>query len=204
MEINNFSILSKYFKKLKSTEDFYFIQIIQRKKDGHFKNENVIKSLYIYNEEEFLHKEEYIIQICKKYNARAYFWIIPRNSKIITLECIKALSDSIISNSCKHGYKIWDKKCGSTTAPNYKHHWIVDIDNKDKGFLITIGRLINLCRGNDDNKIIDIIPTLNGYHLITSEFDLYQFKQKLALEGIVNIDVHKNNPTLLYYEKAEL
>ena len=34
---------------------------------------------------------------------------------------------------------------------------------------------------------------INGIHLITTSFNLQQFKEKYP-----DIDIHKNNPTLLY------
>lgn len=37
------------------------------------------------------------------------------------------------------------------------------------------------------------IPTMNGCHLITKPFNLQKFKEKFP-----KIDVHKNNPTVLY------
>ena len=58
--VNNFEHLSKYFDILKSPEDFYYIQVIQRKKDGHRKSERIIKNFYIYNKEEFL-KSSYFL-----------------------------------------------------------------------------------------------------------------------------------------------
>lgn len=42
--------------------------------------------------------------------------------------------------------------------------------------------------------LIDEIPTVNGYHLITKPFNLQKFKEIFPY-----IDVHKNNPTLLYF-----
>ena len=56
--VNNFEQLSKYFDILKSTEDFYYIQVIQRKKDEHRKSERIIKNFYIYTKEEFLNKKD--------------------------------------------------------------------------------------------------------------------------------------------------
>ena len=44
-----------------------------------------------------------------------------------------------------------------------------------------------------DTKYITNIPTKSGWHIITTPFNLQQFKEKYP-----NIDVHKNNPTLLY------
>lgn len=46
-------------------------------------------------------------------------------------------------------------------------------------------------------KIYDYIPTKNGYHIITKPFNLKQFKDKYP-----DIDVHKNNPTILYIPKS--
>ena len=43
------------------------------------------------------------------------------------------------------------------------------------------------------SKFIAEIPTKSGCHLITTPFNLQQFKEKYP-----DIDVHKNNPTLLY------
>lgn len=197
--VNNFEHFSKYFGILKSAEDFYYIQVIQRKKDGHRKSERIIKNFYIYNKEEFLNKKDYIIDLCEKYNARAYFWVNPRNSRKIALECIKSYADLVAQGDCSKGYKVWDKKCGSNPASNYDHLWIVDVDSKDILYVTTIISLINKCRAKYPEKIMDIIPTAAGCHLITIGFDIHQFKQLLVMEHLDYLDVHKDNPTLLYY-----
>jgi hypothetical protein len=43
-------------------------------------------------------------------------------------------------------------------------------------------------------KIEAIIPTKNGYHLITKRFDSELFARRYP-----DIDVQKKNPTMLYY-----
>jgi hypothetical protein len=197
--VNNFEQLSKYFDILKSPEDFYYIQVIQRKKDGHRKSERIIRNFYIYTKEEFLNKKDYIIDLCKKYNARAYFWINPRNSRKIALECIKSYADLVNQRDCTKGYKVWDKKCGSNPASDYDTLWIVDVDTKDKGLLGILVDRINKCRAKYPDVTRDIVSTANGYHIITIGFDLHQFKQILIMEKIDALDVHKDNPTLLYY-----
>ena len=63
MVVNNFDNLVDYFNLLKSKEDFYYVQVIQRKKDGHRKSERVIKNFYIYSKEDFLKKKNYIIEL---------------------------------------------------------------------------------------------------------------------------------------------
>ena len=44
-----------------------------------------------------------------------------------------------------------------------------------------------------NTKYISNIPTKTGWHLITTPFNLQQFRKEYP-----DIDVHKNNPTLLY------
>ena len=48
-------------------------------------------------------------------------------------------------------------------------------------------------------KVIDVIDTLQGVHLITTPFNSKQFKE--TCKDL--IDIHKDNPTLLYYENNE-
>ena len=200
MIVNNFNELAPYFKLLKDKEDFYYIQIIQRKKDGHKKSERIVKNFYVYNEENFLKNKDHIISLCEQHNARAYFWINPRNARKIALECIKSYADLVAQGDCTKGYKVWDKKCGANPAPGYDRSWIVDIDSKDDEYRLKIWKLIEQCRGGG---VIDYIPTTQGYHLISRGFDLHHFRQLCKIEHIGDIDVHKDNPTLLYYAKDE-
>ena len=44
-------------------------------------------------------------------------------------------------------------------------------------------------------KFKALIPTKSGFHLITTPFDMSTFAKQYP-----NIDVHKNNPTLLYFK----
>lgn len=202
MITDNFDYLSQLFDDLKSKEDFYYVQVIQRKKDGHRKSERIVKNFYIYNKESFLEKKNHIIELCKQHNARAYFWINPRNARKVALECVKSYADLVAQGDCTKGYKVWDKKCGSNPAPGYDHHWIVDVDAKDVDYVHTVYSLINQCRSKLDGNVLYSIPTQNGFHFITIGFDLDHFRQLCKIHKVGDIDVHKDNPTLLYYEKA--
>lgn len=199
MIVNNFDELIYCFELLESKDDFYYVQVIQRKKDGHPKSERIVKNFYIYSKEDFLKKKDHIIDLCTRHNARAYFWINPRNSRKIALECIKSYADLVAQGDCTKGYKVWDKKCGANPASGYDRRWIVDIDTKDDEYLLKIQKLVEQCRGG---RVFDWISTAQGYHMITSGFDLHHFKQLLQINKLGDIDVHKDNPTLLYYAKV--
>ena len=44
-----------------------------------------------------------------------------------------------------------------------------------------------------NSKIYAIIPTKNGHHIITKPFDVRNFSSQYP-----DIEIHKNNPTILY------
>lgn len=203
MVIDNFEFLSSWFDNLKSQDDFYFVQIIQRKKDGiqlpsYTSGARTIRSFYFYKKEEFLRQEPYIKDLCTKNNARAYFWINPRNSVDVACESIRQFAELLKNKTTRQGISVYDRATGVSRSSNYTKLWIVDIDSKDSTYIEKIINLIEECRGSE-HRIKNLISTVNGFHLITAGFDTNQFYQKLIMAKLDKIDIKKDNPTLLYY-----
>lgn len=198
MTVNNFNILAPWFDNLSDQGDFYFVQVIQRKKECNVgSNNNVIKDYHFFDKETFLKKKDEIIILCKTFNARAYFWVNPRNCKQVQFEIIREAAEAIEYNSRKL-FKCVSKAIGQRRSTKYKPRWILDFDIKDWSLINKYLDLVKECRPDGD-KIICDLNTVNGIHIITNGFDLEQFKQKLALNKLENIDIHKDNPTVLYY-----
>lgn len=203
MIIDNFNLISE-FVSFNNENEFYFLQIIQRKKDNNKElhvdqNYRVIKSFYLYSKEELLNLKDRIIELCTANNARAYINLNVRNTREIALHCIEFFAKVLRENDKFIGHTIWDKMCGTYKATGNKALWIVDLDTKDLEIVRDYMDVINTCRGNDNNHIKLTIPTANGYHLITSGFDLTQFRLALEEYNLTQVDIHKNNPTLLYF-----
>ena len=59
-----------------------------------------------------------------------------------------------------------------------------------------LSQFINYLRP-EGKKIEAVIPTKNGWHLITGRFDVKTFSEKFP-----DIDIQKKNPTLLYLPKS--
>lgn len=198
--VDNFDIILPLLS-FNNKNEFYFLQIIQRKKDG---NEGVhvrsgyrlIKSYYVYSKEDLIGLKDRIKELCINNNARAYINLNVRNAKEVALTCISKYSELILNDNSFMGNNIWDSSCGSTHARNYKLLWTVDID--DISYLEKYKEVIMSCRGSE-NRIVCSIPTVHGVHLITHGFDTKQYAEKLKLDNIPVADIHKNNPTLLYY-----
>lgn len=200
--IDNFDEIRSHLK-FNNKNEFYFLQILQRKKDG---NEGLrvrngyrlIRSYYIYSLEDLDNLKDRIITLCENNNARAYINPNVRNAQEVAMECIKKYADLVANNNAFMGNSIWDSCCGSTRARGYKAYWIIDVDNPDKEVLEKVLNIIHSCKHAEDFKTT-VIKTVNGFHIISNGFDSREFQQALTDNGIDKVDIHKNNPTLLYY-----
>lgn len=220
MIVDNFELI-KTLLKFEDKDDFYFCQIIQRKKDG---NEvpsanngyRTIKSYYIRSFEDYERRIPAIIQLCEQNNARAYINLNVRNAKEVALQCPKAYIDLVLEDRCNQGHRVYDHCCGITPKKGEKKRWVVDVDTKDATVIASIVGIINKCRSSNRvtneyySNVIASIPTVNGYHLITVGFDKSMFKQYLENdtnfdEAFIKevLDTKKDNPTLLYFNKEK-
>ena len=87
--------------------------------------------------------------------------------------------------------------CGKSFVTKHKLY-VVDLDGEDANInkLNEVAEFIEEeCEPFDTLKLQYIVPTAHGKHLICKPFNTQRFCQKFP-----TIDVHKNNPTLLYFE----
>lgn len=195
--INNFDLIRSYLK-FENSGDFYFIQLISRRKDNPEldKAQYVRKTYYIYSLEGFDKKREEIIHFCEYYNARAYIHFTKRNNETISKHMVQDIVRDYF-NGVRDFSHLWETVCGQHCEK--PKTWVIDIDKKDNEsiedqILLATNR-INSCMPFG-NKIVATIPTKNGVHLITEPFNLLDFKNGYKFETVP--DVHKNNPTVLY------
>lgn len=199
MTIDNFNIVAPWFDNLSDQGDFFFVQVMQRNKEKNNVSSSgyVIKDYHFFDKETFLSKKEEITTLCKAFNARAYFWINPRNCKEVQYEIIRETLEAIELGTHKL-FKCVSKAIGKKRCNRYKSKWILDFDTKDWNLINKYLEIVYKCRP-DGVKVNTFIKTINGIHTITDPFDLEQFKQGVAIAKLDNIDIHKDNPTILYY-----
>lgn len=195
--INNFEQI-KALLKFEDENEFYFLQIIQRKKDhkeSNFKlgisnNNRLIKAYYIFSIEQLDKYKLEIITLCTEFNARAGICLNRRNAKMLSFEMMKLLAENIGNGYFNQLGGLWNTVCGQHYKDKDKT-WIIDVDDKEFNFN-EAEILINECQPIG-NKVITKIPTKNGYHVITKPFDLRNFSTVYP-----ELNIHKNNPTILY------
>lgn len=195
--IDNFELI-KGLLKFDSPDDFYHLQILKRKKENPELGSNsyVVKTYYIKSVEYLEKKQNEIINLCEFNNARACINLNRRSFEKLAFQMLKKVTDQIMNKDFKSVRKSYESVCGAySNEPNKK--WIIDIDYKDiieEEREVVYNYIKLLIKETGKDETIPIIPTKNGEHWITSPFNLGIFRENYG----GTIDVHKDNPTILY------
>jgi hypothetical protein len=196
--INNIGLI-KELLNFEREGDFYMLYVFKRKKDqpeGERDNHQSVRTIksYCVDSVEYLDKRyDEIKQLCEMFKARAYIHVQKQNHYDVSLNMMVALAQRIQDGNHKQ-QGLFDSVVGQIKT--HEKRWIVDIDTKDEEAVTKIARLVDSLRP-EGSKIEAVIPTKNGYHLITSRFDVLNFNKMMSLQGYVP-DIQKKNPTLLY------
>lgn len=199
--VNNFEQI-KNILTWETKDDFYFLQIIQRKKDatdemkvsGCSNNSRLVKAYYVKSLDHLNFITPEVIQLCKVFNARAGINLNKRSFEKSALQNLKLVTDNIINKNYDKVYKTYSSAVGKFSHDSNKK-WIIDIDKEELHKVEAMKMFVESIQPYEDNisKIICEIPSKTGLHLITKPFNLQQFK-----ECFPTIDVQKNNPTNLF------
>ena len=196
--VNNFDLLKRMLT-FDNEGDFYFLQIIQRKKDNPsiVRNMNIINSYFFYDTNDYQQKQDRIIHECNAHNARAYLRLNIRNVKKVGMTMLKKVTDLIISEDFRALKGAYLSAAGDCHSQEYPR-WIVDIDTKDWEYIYKVKQYVDYLLiqhtriGKSYCRWMDV-PTMNGVHIITNPFRLDLFKEQFP-----DVDVHKDNPTIAY------
>jgi hypothetical protein len=183
--------------------DFYMLYVFKRKKDqpeGERDNHQSVRTIKTYCIESIDHLErryDEIKQLCEMFKARAYIHVQKQNHHDVSLNMMVALAERI-RNGQTNQKGLFDSVVGQIKTQEKR--WIVDIDTKDEIFIHRAAHIIDSIEP-DGPKIEAVIPTKNGYHLITKRFDSMEFSGRMSLHGEIP-DIQKKNPTLLYLPES--
>lgn len=197
--IDNFNLF-KELLEFNNEDEFYFLQILVRGKDGHNANGNnknrLVKYYTIKSIDDLCNKEEEIKKICDVLNARAYIHPTKRSFDKVANEVLRLTTDIYLSGKNSVGLKgTYSTACGKSYISSDKKY-IIDLDGDAVNNIVDYVNFIDLwCDPIATNKFLYKVPTANGIHLITLPFNTTKFKERFP-----DIDIHKNNPTLLYYK----
>lgn len=163
-------------------------------------NKNRMIKMYTIRSLDDLNKfEPEIKAICPAINGRCYVHPTKRSFNEVADECLRITTDVYLSKTNNVGLKAaYSTACGKSYISKDKK-FIIDLDGEDVNKAEEIIQFIEYhCEPFNCVKYQYSVPTAHGLHLITSAFNRQKFGEKYP-----NIDVHTNNPTLLYFKCKE-
>lgn len=182
------------FLKFDSEDDFYYLQILQRKKENPQlgSNSRVVKNYYITSQEHLVKRYDEIKQLCDNLNARAMIRLNKRSFEKVGFRTLSNMANTMHNREYKFLRSSYDRACGLGHNDKEKK-WILDVDFIPNDYMMnTLIEFINNIEPLG-NKLLQTIPSKNGIHLITNPFNLALFKERFP-----SIEIHKDNPTNLY------
>jgi hypothetical protein len=196
-KIDNIELI-KPLLNFENEGDFYMLFVFKRKKDqttdkSNHQSVRTIKSYCIESIEYLEYRYDEIKQLCEMFKARAYIHVQKQNHKDVSLNMMVALASKIQNHQHKQNY-LFDSVVGQLKT--LEKRWIVDVDDRDLDNLNEIMKTIDSMQPVGD-KIEAVIPTRNGYHLITKKFNVMEFSKLYD-----DIDIQKKNPSLLYFPES--
>lgn len=107
MVIDNFDQILDILE-FNNSDEFYFLQIIQRKKDGCVTDTGnngyrTVKTYYIFSREQLEHKRAKITELCQSNHARAYITLNRRNAEEVACTAIQEYAKLIQEGNCYQG-----------------------------------------------------------------------------------------------------
>ena len=183
-----------------SLDTFYFLQIFKRRKDNPDMDKDmiVLANYCIKSLDHFDKLAPQIIKQCTDNRARAYLRLNKRSYQRTALKAMRLTAEYIEAGQYSSVRKAFDSAAGMYHS-DMDRTWLVDIDYKDLegDHDVAINQIVSSIQGliaetgRDDT--VHTIPSKNGMHLICRPFNLQKFKTLYPA-----VDVHKDNPTILY------
>jgi len=178
-----------------SSDDFYFIQILKRRKDNPTLNTDVavIREYFVDSLEYFDKKREDMIEQAVKNNARVTIRLNKRSYQKIALKMLVDVASKIEQGQFK-SVKTSFSSCSGKYSADKDKTWLIDVDSDDlvkynmDDVIFDIGQSLPI-----GNKVLSKIKSKTGYHLLVKPFDLRTFSQKYP-----TLDIKKDNPTNLF------
>jgi len=205
--VDNFVEVEKLLN-FQDDKEFYFLQILKRKKENpDMKGDSVpLKTVYIHRHGQLLDIAPDLIEMAEAKNARIYLNPNVKSSKKALLQCIAEMARRAAAEDYFKPHKIYDSVVGQIGACR-DNRWIVDIDNdyienylgrsvdmdSMEEFVKKVLDTLEECEPKNTDKYAGHVVTRNGIHIITRPFNPVAFSKVFP-----KLDVHKNNPTLVY------
>lgn len=204
-KIDNFEQIENLLT-FNNEDEFYMLQLLKRKKENpNMKGDSQpIKTVYLHRKGQLLELKEDLVFLANYTNSRIYLNPNVKSFKKCTCLCLAEMAKRIANDDFHKPYKVFDSVAGSAGACR-DTRWVLDVDWVDcldseyvyyiperEKFVEKLREAISNIQPIGD-KLMAIIETKNGVHLIVKPFNPNEFAKLYP-----KVSIHKNNPTLVY------
>lgn len=204
MAINNYDKILPLITFGKSNNLFMFLQIIRRPKDHHGNvtaTNRVMASYTIRCQEDLKTLMPEIILLCEHYGARAYIQPDIKSYKEVSKNMLMRSAENLCHDNYRNPLRFAAGMIGET-KPEHKV-FLIDVDDPkdlDRVYRWLDTYLLGILKATPEDRtyLLAEIPTVTGYHLLTTPFNKKDFKDEFP-----NIEIKINEGgTLLYYPSS--
>jgi hypothetical protein len=192
--VDNFELI-KPLLSFDSPDDFYFMQLIQRRKENPEmeKNSRAVKNWLIHSMDQLDKYKPDIISLANHFNARATIRLNKRSYKQCAFESLALLAKNLSIADYTPVDKLYSSVMGSFHADKEKK-WLLDADDItiDSPIVAEIAEFIRQLQPVGD-KLVAVIPSRSGCHVITRPFNPQTF-----IKAYPKIEIQKDTPTNIY------
>ena len=203
-KVDNFDLIRPLLK-WENEGDYYLCSLILRKKDKTttFGNKNnsarLIKSYHFYNVEQYDQKKEEIIKLCDLFGCRAGIALNKKNNEKTAVEILRQITEKIISKNFIGINGLLNTVNGQSQSLD--KYWLIDCDSEEE-YQVVKSVLESESIKPEGEKILAVMPSYNGKHVLTRKFDRKLF-DIFCSDRNVTVEIHKNNFFCLYYPQKE-
>jgi hypothetical protein len=204
--VDNFELIESLLS-FENEDEFYMLQILKRRKENpDMKGDSKpIKTVYLHRKWQLTELKDDLVFLARRHNARIYINLNVKSFRKCTCQCVAEMAKRIANDDFHKPYKIFDSVAGSAGAAR-DTRWVIDVDWPEFSFEQHLEQLKRQKYIKDmseflkgiqpvGDKVIAVVPTKNGVHIITKPFNPNEFSKVYKDESI-----HKNNPTLVWFD----
>lgn len=202
--VDNFELVSKLMN-FNSDDDFYFVEIIKRKKDNPndaFRYRQFITYYWITSQSDLMSKRDEIISVCEQNNARAYIYMNPRSANVVN-EYSKVLRKRFAQRGKGYGkYRGHEIEfaCGQHKDWDSRPISFIDIDTNNTAVFDKVKEILNTY---GITPMAEYKTPNGGLHILLPDkraryidFSMFDGGKHLGQYATVHFNI--DSPTLLY------
>lgn len=180
---DNFDLIVKFLEGTVVMEknDFFFVQILKRRKDNPEMTEHEINidNIYITSFKDFKKKKDRIVKTCEVNNARCLIRLGKRNFEFLSTKLVQEIGSIQEKKAFHKIVSAFTSVCGSYPSSK-KKLWMIDVDD------MTIYEEVKTLLENI-TKIHLIVPSKTGAHIVINGFnpDLWPYPEKDPRVGLM-------------------